>query len=108
MECADFISRGAELSQLRESEIIGRIAQRDTKEEGSSNDILVIFGVKRSCVRTKGLFILPDPRISEVQLKKSNLSKVVFLEAKDGTRSHVKGFGIYSYISGFKVGPKLA
>ena len=58
--------------------------------------------------RTKGLFILPDPRISEVQLKKSNLSKVVFLEAKDGTRSHVKGFGIYSYFSGFKVGPKLA
>ena len=40
---------------------------------------------------TKGLFVLPDPRISEIHLKKSNMSEVVFQEAKDGTRSHQKG-----------------
>ena len=58
--------------------------------------------------RTKGLFVLPDPRISEIHLKKSNMSEVVFQEAKDGTRSHPKGFGIYSSFGGSKRGPKWA
>ena len=58
--------------------------------------------------RTKGLLVLPDPRISEIHLKKSNMSEVVFQEAKDGTRSHPKGFGIYSSFGGSKRGPKWA
>ena len=57
--------------------------------------------------RTKGLFVLPDPKISEIHLKNSDVQKVDFLGTKDGIRLHVKGFGIYSYLSRFKVGPKL-
>ena len=58
--------------------------------------------------RTKGLLVIPDPTISDIHLKKSNMSEVVFQEAKDGTRSHPKGFGIYSSFGGSKRGPKWA
>ena len=57
--------------------------------------------------RTEGLFVLPDPRISGIHLKNSNMWKVVFLGAWDGTKSCVKGFGIYSYLYGLKEGLKL-
>ena len=57
--------------------------------------------------RTEGLFVLPDPRISGIHLKNSNMWKVVFLGAWDGTRSCVKGFGIYSYLYRLKEGLKL-
>ena len=56
---------------------------------------------------TEGLFVLPDPRISGIHLKNSNMWKVVFLGAWDGTKSCVKGFGIYSYLYGLKEGLKL-
>ena len=63
---------------------------------------------RRANARTKGLLVIPDPTISDIHLKKSNMSEVVFQEAKDGTRSYPKGFGIYSPFGGSKRGPKWA
>ena len=53
------------------------------------------------------LFILTH-KFRRSILKKSDVSKVVFREAKDGTRSHLKGFCAYSSIGGSTVGPKWA
>ena len=69
---------------------------------------LVIIRPLNHSARTKGLLVIPDPTISDIHLKKSNMSEVVFQEAKDGTRSHPKGFGIYSSFGGSKRGPKWA
>ena len=72
----------------------------------SRNDKLLHYN-DRTCALKDYLFFLTH-KFRRSILKKSDVSKVVFWEAKDSTRSHLKGFCIYSSIGGSKVGPKWA